>query len=76
MAIPVNGSVAGPSGLSFSAVQEAIKAGLYADLANIIDTLELEVCETLSLSLSLSSLCHRGGDFLAGFSRCCGLSSL
>ncbi|CAM6034139.1 unnamed protein product [Sphagnum compactum] len=42
MAIPVNGSVAGPSGLSFSAVQEAIKAGLYADLANIIDTLELE----------------------------------
>lgn len=74
MAIPANGSVAGPSGLSFSAVQEAIKARLYADLANIIDTLELEVCETLSLSLS--SLCHRGGDFLAGFSRCCGLSSL
>jgi hypothetical protein len=51
MAIPVNGSVAGPSGLSISAVQEAIKAGLYADLANIIDTLELEVCDTLSLSL-------------------------
>ncbi len=73
MAIPVNGSVAGPSGLSFSAVQEAIKAGLYADLANIIDTLELEVCETLSLSLSLSSLCHGGAG---RFSCCCGLSSL
>jgi hypothetical protein len=75
MPIPVNGAVAGPSGLSFSAVQEAIKAGLYADLANIIDTLELEVCETLSLSLSL--LCVTGGGaFLAEFSRCCGLSSL
>jgi hypothetical protein len=63
MAIPVNGSVAGSSGLSFSAVQEAIKAGLYADLANIIDTLELEVCETLSLSLSLFSVSPGGGSF-------------
>lgn len=43
MAIPVNGSVAGSAATSFVALQDAIQAGQFADLANILDTLELEV---------------------------------
>ena len=50
MAIPVNGSGAGSSATSFVALQDAIQAGQFADLANILDTLELEVEIPLLLS--------------------------
>lgn len=44
MAVSVNGRVGGGStAAGLSAVQEAIKAQRFADLAELLDTLELEV---------------------------------
>lgn len=45
MAIPVNGSgvESSSSAIRLTAVQDAIRSRNFAELANIIDTLELEV---------------------------------
>lgn len=43
MAIPVDGSAAGPSSSGLTALLDAIRARRFSQLADILDTLELEV---------------------------------
>jgi hypothetical protein len=52
MAIPVDGSGSGPSSSSLTALDDAIRARDFSQLADVLDALELEVRFSITLRIS------------------------